>query len=327
MRRVGARPGQRTRATEKRLDIAYVFDGDVPAAISGDVTRLRQILLNLLSNAVKFTEAGEVVLTVTRAPAAADASTLTFAVRDTGIGLSPSGHGPPVPVVLAGRLVSTTRKYGGTGLGLAISKRLAELMGGTMWVESAGPGRGLDLPLHHRGAGRRSCRPSARREFVGAQPALQGKRLLVVDDNATNRRILALQAAKWGMRAARHRVAGRGAALARSGRAFDLAILDMHMPEMDGVDLAARVRASRPRVAAGAVQLARPARGRRGRQRCSPPTWRSRCTSRSCSTRWSACWRTTPRRGRAGAGREAEDRCRRWRRAIRCASCWPRTTS
>ena len=129
------------RATEKHLDIAYVFEGDVPAAIRGDVTRLRQIMLNLLSNAVKFTEHGEVVVTVTAKPRADSA---------------PSSRSPCATRASASRRramsrlfqsftqadSSTTRKYGGTGLGLAISKRLAELMGGHMWGESEGPGKG-----------------------------------------------------------------------------------------------------------------------------------------------------------------------------------------
>ena len=178
----------------------------MPAAVTGDVTRLRQILLNLLSNAVKFTEQGEVVLT--RVGASGDE--LHFAVRDTGIGLSDAGKSRLFQKFSQADS-STTRKYGGTGLGLAISKLLAELMGGTMWVESAGPGQGSTF--HFTIARRRpSCPPGTRRDFIGVQPALQGKRILVVDDNATNRRILALQTAKWGMRVARHRGPGAGAA-------------------------------------------------------------------------------------------------------------------
>src|SRR5215471_4816066 len=118
-----------SRAAEKGLDIAYLFEGDMPAAIQGDLTRLRQILLNLLGNAVKFTDKGEVVLTVT-----AEGDQLEFAVRDTGIGLDENGKSRLFQSFTQADS-STTRKYGGTGLGLAISKRLAELMGGTMWVE------------------------------------------------------------------------------------------------------------------------------------------------------------------------------------------------
>ncbi|HEX7441207.1 MAG TPA: GAF domain-containing protein [Caldimonas sp.] len=234
-----------TRATEKHLDTAYLFEGDVPVAISADLTRLRQILLNLLANAVKFTGSGEVVLTVTSAPLAAGRVGLTFAVRDTGIGLTAEGLSRLFQSFSQADS-STTRKYGGTGLGLAISRRLAELMGGRMWAESEGPGRGstfmftIEAPVAE-------LAPTRRRDFVGAQPELQGKRVLIVDDNATNRRILSLQAAKWGM-VARDTESPREAFGWLSGEAskresFDLAILDMHMPEMDGLDLARRIRA------------------------------------------------------------------------------------
>ncbi len=222
------------RAAKKDLDIAYLFEGEVPPAIQGDVTRLRQILLNLLSNAVKFTDQGEVVLTVTM-----KGEQLEFAVRDTGIGLGEKAQTRLFQSFSQGNS-STTRKYGGTGLGLAISKKLAELMGGTMWVESAGPGHGSTFHFTIRGE-RADLPQGTRRDFVGAQPALQGKRILVVDDNATNRRILALQAAKWGM--AVHDTEAPEQALEVLMRdSFDLAILDMHMPGMDGARLAARIR-------------------------------------------------------------------------------------
>jgi GAF domain-containing protein/CheY-like chemotaxis protein len=238
------------RATEKHLDTAYVFEGDVPAAISADLTRLRQILLNLLANAVKFTEAGEVVLTVTSTPVAAGRVGLTFSVRDTGIGLSTEGLSRLFQSFSQADS-STTRKYGGTGLGLAISKRLAELMGGRMWAESEGPGHGalfsftIEAPVAELPATRR-------RDFIGAQPELQGRRVLIVDDNATNRRILSLQCGKWGMasrdtESPREAIAWLSASLA-SGEAFDLAILDMHMPEMDGLELARRIRALDPKL-------------------------------------------------------------------------------
>ena len=239
-----------TRATEKHLDIAYQFEGDVPVAISADLTRLRQILLNLLANAVKFTERGEVVLTVTGAPVATGRVGLTFAVRDTGIGLSAEGLSRLFKSFSQADS-STTRKYGGTGLGLAISRRLAELMGGRMWAESAGPGQGsvfsftIEAPVAEAPTARR-------RDFLGAQPELQGRRVLIVDDNATNRQILSLQTAKWGMvardtgspREALSWLEGEGAARAP----FDLAILDMHMPEMDGLELARRIRAIDPKL-------------------------------------------------------------------------------
>ena len=150
------------------------------------MTRLRQILLNLLSNAVKFTDKGEVVLTVSTGTAP---DTLSFSVRDTGIGI-PRNRMHRLFESFSQADSSTTRRYGGTGLGLAISKRLAEMMGGSMEVFSAGSGKGstfsfLSTPPTARVEPRRSKRESAR-----LLSALEGKRVLVVDDNATNRRIL-----------------------------------------------------------------------------------------------------------------------------------------
>ena len=224
------------RAAEKHLDIAYVFEGEVPPVINGDVTRLRQILLNLFSNAVKFTEAGEVVLSVVP-----EDQMLHFAVRDTGIGLSEVGKSRLFQKFSQADS-STTRKYGGTGLGLAISKLLAELMGGTMWVDSAGPGTGstFHFTIQARPAQLPEGGEARRRHVIGEQPALQRKRVLVVDDNATNRRILALQMAKWGMVAIDTDAPEK--ALPMLQQPFDLAILDMHMPGMDGVQLATRIR-------------------------------------------------------------------------------------
>jgi len=231
------------RAAEKQLDIAYFFEGEVPQAILGDVTRLRQILLNLLSNSVKFTEKGEVVLTV-RAEGdeqTEQGSHLHFTIRDTGIGLSETG---------LSRLFQkfsqadsgTTRKYGGTGLGLAISKLLAELMGGTMWAESAGPGQGSTF--HFSMSNKPTELPTgSRRDFIGEQPALRGKRILVVDDNATNRKILKLQTQRWGMKPQETELPSQALERLKAGEKFDLAILDMHMPEMDGVALAQAIRA------------------------------------------------------------------------------------
>jgi len=232
-----------TRATEKHLDTAYVFEGDIPAAISGDVTRLRQVLLNLLSNAVKFTERGEVVLTLTSKPLPADRVELTFAVRDTGIGLSDDGMSRLFQSFSQADS-STTRKYGGTGLGLAISKRLSELMGGHMWAESGGPGKGSTF-LFSIAVPTAQLPPARLRDFVGAQPELAGKRVLVVDDNATNRRILSLQTAKWGMQSRDTESPLEAVRWLEAGESFDLAILDMHMPEMDGLALARQIRERR----------------------------------------------------------------------------------
>ncbi len=230
------------RAAEKTLDLAYLFEGEVPAVVEGDVTRLRQILLNLLANAVKFTDTGEVVLTVE--PGSADQ--LHIKVRDTGIGLTADGLAKLFQSFTQADS-STTRKYGGTGLGLAISRRLAELMGGTMWAESAGPGRGscfhLRLPLP---ASELPAATSSRRRIPGAQPALAGKRVLVVDDNATNRKVVDLQTARLGMVPRSTESPAQALAWIEAGERFDLAILDMHMPQMDGAALAARLRELAP---------------------------------------------------------------------------------
>ena len=233
-----------TRAAEKHLDLAYVIDdsaGPVPEGVLGDVTRLRQILLNLLSNAVKFTEKGEVVLTV-----ATEGEQLHITVRDTGIGLSEAGLAKLFQSFSQAD-ASTTRKYGGTGLGLAISRKLAELMGGTVWAESPGLGQGAsfhvtvklpqaELPHGHR------------REFIGSQPALKGLRLLVVDDNATNRRVLALQTAKWGMVPQDSAHPEDALRWVEQGQRFDLAIIDMHMPGMDGLELARAIHQIAPKL-------------------------------------------------------------------------------
>ena len=232
------------RATEKKLETAYFFEGEVPVAVRGDVTRLRQILLNLLANAVKFTEAGEVVLTVSAGAVSDGAVELTFAVRDTGIGLTPEGMGR-IFQSFSQADSSTTRKYGGTGLGLAISRRLAELMGGRMWAESEGPGRGstFQFTVHAPIA---DLPPARSRDFVGAQPELAGRSVLVVDDNATNRRVLSLQTAKWGMQVRETESPTEALRSLDAGALYDLAIVDMHMPEMDGIELARRIRQRHP---------------------------------------------------------------------------------
>ncbi|MES1265999.1 MAG: response regulator, partial [Variovorax sp.] len=233
-----------TRATEKDLDIAYVFEGEVPAAVSGDLPRLRQILLNLLSNAVKFTEAGEVVVTVRSQPCPGDKVARTVARTEKGRGREEQEISRLFQSFSQADS-STTRKYGGTGLGLAISKRLAEMMGGRMWAESGGLGAGstfhfsIEVPVA-------PLPPSRHRDFLGVQPELQGRRVLVVDDNATNRRVLAAQVDKWGMAARATESPLEALHWIEQGEPFDLAVLDMHMPVMDGIALARRVRAVRP---------------------------------------------------------------------------------
>src|SRR5262249_45613187 len=184
------------RAAEKGLDLAYVVDERTPAAIVGDVTRLRQILVNLLSNAIKFTERGEVVVSVgvggwglgdgIRPPnpqsLTPNPSELHFSIKDTGIGIPPDKL-DPLFQSFTQIYSSTTRQSGGTGLGLAITNRLSELMGGTMWAESTGaPGRGTTFHF----ALRAEAAPAPVRVYLrGRRPELSGKRVLVVDDHPT----------------------------------------------------------------------------------------------------------------------------------------------
>lgn len=231
------------RAAEKRIDLAYFIESSVPTAVIGDVTRLRQILVNLLSNAVKFTEKGEVVVNVKRLESSESQSpnsSLEFSVKDTGIGIPPDR---------LNRLFrsfsqvdsSTTRKYGGTGLGLAISKRLTELMGGEMWVESEGTGHGTTF--HFRLAA--TAAPTAIPIHLSAeQPKLNQKRVLIVDDTAINRKVVGLQTQEWGMMPIAVESGQQALTLLRQGEHFDLCILDMQMPEMDGLMLAEAIRES-----------------------------------------------------------------------------------
>ncbi|HSF07142.1 MAG TPA: GAF domain-containing protein [Methylomirabilota bacterium] len=232
------------RAAEKGLDLAYLIADDAPAAIVGDVARLRQILLNLLSNAVKFTEAGEVVLSVTakRLDGPDALYELAFSVRDTGIGI-PTDRIDRLFESFSQVDASTARKYGGTGLGLAISKRLTELMGGTMSVESR-LGHGSEFRFTVRAPSAEGAVPP-RRELRGTQPTLDGKTVLVVDDNETNRRILAAYLDSWGMAVRMTGSPREALAWIEGGEPFDVGILDMHMPELDGVALARAIRQHR----------------------------------------------------------------------------------
>ncbi len=243
------------KATEKGLNLVCVVESGAPAAIVGDVTRLRQVLVNLLGNALKFTEQGEVVLTVTcdkeqvtgegtsdreTLPPSASPVTLHFSVRDTGIGI-PLDRQSHLFQSFSQVDASTTRRFGGTGLGLAISRRLTELMGGTMWVESEGvPGKGSTFHFTIRAE---VAQPLAPRPYLQSiQPRLEDKRVLIVDDNATNRHILSLQTQAWGMLPRDTGSPREALAWICRGDPFDVALLDLQMPEMDGIMLAGEIR-------------------------------------------------------------------------------------
>ena len=227
-----------TVAGEKRINLAYLIDDGVPAVVVADVTRLRQILVNLLSNATKFTHQGEVVVSVNNHPLESERHRLEFSVTDTGIGI-PADRLDTLFDSFSQVDASTTRKYGGTGLGLAISKRLAKIMGGDMRVESQ-PGHGSTFFFTIEvGTGGEDLALSYLQEHA---LELTAKRLLIVDDNMTNRRILVKQALLWGMLPTATASGIEAMDLVRHGHGFDLAILDMSMPEMDGLELARRIR-------------------------------------------------------------------------------------
>lgn len=225
-----------TNAAEKEIELAYLLTPRTPEWVVGDVTRLRQIMVNLVGNAVKFTTKGEVVLSVDLISEQPDMM-LKVCVKDTGIG---------IPADRIDRLFksfsqvdsSTTRKFGGTGLGLVISQRLAKLMGGKMWVESK-EGQGSDFLFTVAVKPDQETRSQKMRE---KQPALEGVRVLIVDDNETNRIILQTQTQSWGMTPTVANSAAVALQLISEGRKFDLVLMDFQMPGMDGEQLAAKLK-------------------------------------------------------------------------------------
>jgi two-component system sensor histidine kinase/response regulator len=231
------------RAQRKGLELACLFHPSVPAILRGDPVRLRQILTNLMSNAVKFTERGEVIVRIEPADEAAG-GTLRFSVTDTGIGIPPEAQERLFQSFTQAD-GSTTRKYGGTGLGLAICRKLVEMMGGQIGVMSS-PGQGsrfwFTLTLEPGSAGAMTAgpaHPSLRR--------LEGRRVLIVDDNATNRTILEQQLKVCGIQSTSAADGLQALALLKAATIkdapFELAILDMQMPDMDGLQVAAAIRA------------------------------------------------------------------------------------
>lgn len=233
-----------SKASEKGLELAYLIEPQTPDTIVGDVTRLHQILVNLLGNAIKFTPAGEVAIAVTarKLPGVDDIEVtptkyeLQFAVKDTGIGI-PNERMHRLFESFSQVDSSTTRKYGGTGLGLAISKRLCEIMSGRMWVESqVGLGSTFYFTI---------VAPSASvalQEKLLVASTLAGKRLLIVDDNATSRQNIVLQSQSWGMQASAATSGQEALDLIRQGEKFDVAIIDSQMLQMNGLTLAAEIR-------------------------------------------------------------------------------------
>jgi CheY-like chemotaxis protein len=239
------------KAAEKQLELAYLLYKNTPNWLYGDAQRIRQILVNLVGNGLKFTNSGEVIVGVTARKIiainedpiiAADDPTyeIRFVVKDTGIGIA---QDKIERLFKAFSQVdsSTTRNYGGTGLGLIISRRLTELMNGKMWVESGGDGSGSSFYFTIMAKAAPPTPPVCQPERQ--QPSqLAGKRLLIVEDNATHRQILSLQAQSWGMHAHATESGAEALKLLNLRGHFDLAILDMQMPEMDGSILAQKIR-------------------------------------------------------------------------------------
>jgi signal transduction histidine kinase/CheY-like chemotaxis protein len=233
------------KANEKKLNLWVQFEAHTPSTLVSDFTRLRQILLNLLSNAVKFTQVGDICVSVsaTALPTPPVGGALDqpwfeilFSVRDTGVGIP----GPQM-----GRLfhsfsqvdASTTRKFGGTGLGLAISKQLVEMMGGHIWVESElEKGSIFYFTIQCRGS-----KEDKEVYLVDKQPELEGRLVLVVDDNATNRQILTLQLKSWGLHVEEADSGTMALQMLEHGN-FDVILVDMSMPQMDGGMLARQIR-------------------------------------------------------------------------------------
>jgi len=229
------------RAEEKNLELVCHLDPEAPTALSGDPARLRQIIINLAGNAIKFTQKGEVVIRVEKEQSDAGTVLLHFTVTDTGIGIS-SKSIKTIFESFSQADGSITRRYGGSGLGLTISKRLVEMMGGAIWVESE-PGKGSVFHFTVRFRGSRVDPKTAPR--IKKIP-ITGSRVLIVDDNATNRMVLKEMISLWGL-VSSEAVNGKDAFIMvkeadESGQPYRLVLLDLQMPEMDGFETAKKIK-------------------------------------------------------------------------------------
>ncbi|MGB3511529.1 MAG: response regulator [Microcoleaceae cyanobacterium] len=224
-----------TKAEEKNLDLLYFIEPEVPTYIIGDETRINQILINLVNNGIKFTEKGEVCIRISLKKIDSIKTKnleLNISVSDTGIGISAEQISRLFKPFSQGD-ASTTRRYGGTGLGLAISSRLVKLMGGKMWVESVvSQGSQVFFTIQTKAA------PAQPKRYLTKQiPEIKNKRVLLVDDNQTNLEILIWQCQQWQMLPFATQNGKEAISWIQRGDPFDIAILDMAMPEMDGLTL------------------------------------------------------------------------------------------
>ncbi|MDY0342172.1 MAG: response regulator [Lentimicrobium sp.] len=228
------------KAIERGIDLLYLIQPDVSPFLIGDITRLRQILINLINNAIKFTEEGEVFISIEKVKEEDGFQELQFSVRDSGIGIAKD----KIDILFNAFTqadASTTRRYGGTGLGLAIAKHLVEMMDGRIWVESeAGKGSTFYFTVKLRTSGIGKTKLYVR----GQIPELKNSRVLIVDDNETNRHIFTLQFESWGMIPFTAKSGQEALAIIEEDEEpFDLAVIDMQMPTMDGLELGRAVKA------------------------------------------------------------------------------------
>jgi len=231
------------KAEEKKLELIYHLQPDVPTALSGDPGRLRQIIINLVGNAIKFTEKGEVLIRVEKREADDKSVLLHFSVSDTGIGI-PENMIKTIFDSFRQADGSITRRYGGTGLGLSISKKLAEMMGGSIWAESE-PMKGSTFHFTGR-FGLSDIATTKAPKFNG--DSISGARVLIVDDNATNRLVLREMISSWGLISAEAKD-GKEALIrlregAETGQPYRLVLMDLMMPEMDGFELSKSIKDS-----------------------------------------------------------------------------------
>jgi polar amino acid transport system substrate-binding protein len=226
------------KAEEKCIELLFDIGPDTPMALVGDPLRLGQILVNLGNNAVKFTASGEIVVEIHATQASEDAVTLQFAVRDSGIGMTPEQQGKLFQAFSQAD-TSTTRQYGGTGLGLTISKKLTEMMGGQIWVDSeAGIGSTFQFTVNFGRQSEENIAPTT------GMPELQGLSVLVVDDNATARDIMTNMLEPFVARVECLR-SGQDALqkVSENAGVFDIILMDWHMPDLDGIDTTRQIQA------------------------------------------------------------------------------------
>ncbi|OYT17869.1 MAG: hypothetical protein B7C24_00365 [Bacteroidetes bacterium 4572_77] len=226
-----------TKANEKGLDLVYYIDTDIKTQIIGDVTRIQQIIVNLVGNAIKFTEYGDILVEVKQLKQINHNVKFQISVTDSGIGINKKQQ-ELLFQAFSQADISTTKKYGGTGLGLSISNRLVEMMNGKLWVESE---EGKGSIFYFTFEARLSSIKTEHTTTIEKQSVID-KKVLIVDDNKTNRIVLGLQCKHWGMKTKAVSSAKKALELLTQGEKFDVGILDCQMPEMNGFNLGVKIK-------------------------------------------------------------------------------------